>query len=330
MRTDNSRCRALHAGRLVTACLLFLGAPQIAWTDCGKDWVDRAIAANNDGRFEDMAAISTEAIEADLPSCDLYTAYAFRGKARINIGQEAEGVIDIEQAISIDPDKCYGHLLLHVARFTKRERPLPTDGLKRCLSNDPFDQTAISFIGGAHYANGEYADAARAYQSLYLLTGNRVDRLMHISMTRQAGMLEKAEVLIREAVAEAPEHWGGYEELSQLLRSQGKFEEADRTLQAAIDKLPESEPDAEAFLADMLSTRAKLYFEMDQPEKARAAAERALSVSQVAEPYLILARISFAEGASSRACEQIARAATLDVHYALIDDFEALATKCAE
>lgn len=310
--------------------LILAGAAQRAAADCEGDWFDRAIAANSEGRFEDLAAIATEIIEAGSPSCDHYAAFSFRGRARLNLGEDRQAAVDFERATSIDPDKCYAHLLLHVARYSLRERPLPTDGLTRCLSNDPFNRDAMQFLGGAHYANGDYSEAARVYQSLYLLTGSRNDRLTLIAATRKAGMLERAETLIRDAVAEMPDHWGGYEELANLLRSQGKFEEADRALQVAMDKLPEGEPHAEAFLADMFSTRARLYLAMEQPDKARAAAERALTVSEIAAPYLVLAEMAFADGATSRACKYVSSAAALDLGYAVLDDYEALAAKCVD
>ena len=92
----------------------------------------------------------------------------------------------------------------------------------------------------------------------------------------QGKNLEKAEAMIRKAVAEEPDNYAYLDSLGWVLFKRGKFEEARRPLEKA-----QADPRADSTIPDHLGD---VYFQLQLPAKAKEAWERALKLAGQAKP----------------------------------------------
>ena len=314
--------------RVILILMLLFCAAGNAAADCGDAWRDRVLAANNEERLADTAEIATECIESDSSGNERAGAYILRGRALVVLDRYEEGVADIRQAIAIDEGICWGHLVLLSVRWQRRERPLETDGLRRCLAGDPLNQDAITALALAHHASGEFIESARAYGALYLLTGNQDDRVSEGWTLALAGELDRGEAIVREAIASDPSSWLAYESLAQVLRRGGSYGSAMEALETAEKLLPEDDEMRTVLLADIAETRARIFIGMNRPDRAREEAQRSLSIHESGGPHLVLAQLDMGAGAMDQACERVDRAVEIRVGYTLLDDLESLSDRC--
>jgi tetratricopeptide (TPR) repeat protein len=92
----------------------------------------------------------------------------------------------------------------------------------------------------------------------------------------QGKNLEKAEAMIRKAVAEEPDNYAYLDSLGWVLFKRGKFQEARIPLERA-----QSDPRQDATIPDHLGD---VYFQLQELPKARAAWERALKIANESKP----------------------------------------------
>ena len=92
----------------------------------------------------------------------------------------------------------------------------------------------------------------------------------------QGKNLEKAEAMIRKAVAEEPDNYAYQDSLGWVLFKRGKFEDAVAPLEKAA-----ADPDADVTIPDHLGD---LYFHLQETAKAKAAWEKALKMAAEAKP----------------------------------------------
>ncbi|MEO0345521.1 MAG: tetratricopeptide repeat protein [Pseudomonadota bacterium] len=314
--------------RVILTLVLCFWASGDAAADCSDAWLDRVLVANNEKRFGDTAEIAMECIDSDSPGNELAGAYILRGRALVILNRYEEGVADIRKAIAIDEGVCWGHLVLLSVRWQRRERPLETAGLQRCLAGDPLNQDAINALALAHHASGEYIESARAYGALYLLTGNQQDRVSEGWTLALGGELDRGEAIVREAIASDPADWRAYESLAQVLRRGESNESAMEALETAQKLLPEDDEMRSVFLADIADTRARILVAMNQPDRAREEAQRSLSIHELGGPHLVLAQLDMGAGAMDKACEHVDKAVEIGVGYTLLDDLESLVARC--
>ena len=92
----------------------------------------------------------------------------------------------------------------------------------------------------------------------------------------QGKNLEKAEMMIRKAVAEDPDNYAYLDSLGWVLFKRGKFEEARGPLEKA-----QADTRADSTIPEHLGD---VYFQLQEPVKAKAAWERALKLASEARP----------------------------------------------
>ncbi len=150
--------------------------------------------------------------------------------------------------------------------------------LRRFAGNDDFVKLAHSQLSIIYSEINDFPKAEAELETIFAKNPDDpgINNDLGYLYADQGKNLEKAEAMIRKAVAEEPENYAYLDSLGWVLFKRGKFLEARAPLEKA-----QADTRADSTIPDHLGD---VYFQLQEPAKARAAWERALKMASEIRP----------------------------------------------
>jgi tetratricopeptide (TPR) repeat protein len=150
--------------------------------------------------------------------------------------------------------------------------------LERFPNNDEIVKIARSSLSSIYADLNDFAKAEAELETIFAKNPDDagINNDLGYLYADQGKNLEKAEAMIRKALAEEPDNYAYLDSLGWVLFKRGKFEEARGPLEKA-----QADTRADSTIPDHLGD---VYFQLQEPIKAKAAWERALKLATEAKP----------------------------------------------
>ncbi len=150
--------------------------------------------------------------------------------------------------------------------------------IDRYPNNDDILKIARQSLSSIYTDMGDFAKGEAELELLFAKDPNDpgVNNDLGYLYADQGKNLEKAEEMIRKAVAEEPDNYAYLDSLGWVLFKRGKFQEARAPLEKA-----QADPRSDSTIPDHLGD---VYFQLQEHVKARAAWERALKIAAKVRP----------------------------------------------
>jgi len=268
------------------------------------------------GKFEE-GATALEELMAKYPEEKNARQYVFLSRVRLAAKQNDAALEAIQQALKLDPNDAEAQLTLCrlYAQAGKMDRAIEV--AKAALKNAPATPEFNQLLGGLLTQVGKEDEAMVHYQSLlekfpkdeaivrlarsglsviYVNRGDfakgeaeleallerdpedaGVNNDLGYLYADQGKHLEKAEAMIRKAIQEEPENPAYLDSLGWVLFKRGKAKEAVEYLEKAVAQPAGTDSTIQEHLGDV-------YFQLQQPDKAKAAWKAAETVAAKATP----------------------------------------------
>jgi tetratricopeptide (TPR) repeat protein len=267
------------------------------------------------GRHADAESHLTRAIAIAPRSA---SAFGLRGEVRVAQDRADEAVIDLEQAVRLEPDSARWRSGLARALAEQGDLEAAEAAGREALRRDSHDVPAHLVLGSIQANRGRLREAEAHYRAALLLAPNLGDRFgpaaraaLHerlAAVLRRQGEQEQALAQLDEAVGLAPELTGHALSRASLLADLGREAEALAAYRAVLER----ERSARALnnLAWLLVTSRRA--ELRDPEAAVELALEAVAATRGEDPavldtlataYAAANRPQLAESTTRRALE---------------------------
>ena len=197
-------------------------------------------------------------------------------------GKDDEAIATVRNALKGDannPDLSIvmGGVLM---KFKKSDEAIAVfKGLiERYPNNEDVVKIARSSLSSIYAELNDFAKAEAELEAVFVKNPDDpgINNDLGYLYADQGKNLEKAEAMIRKAVAEEPDNYAYLDSLGWVLFKRGKFEEAKAPLEKA-----QADTRADSTIPDHLGD---VYFQLQEPLKAKAAWERALKMATESKP----------------------------------------------
>jgi tetratricopeptide (TPR) repeat protein len=231
------------------------------------------------GKNEQAIATFREALRLD-PS----DGEALRNLANllIAVGKPDEAIKVVQDATKADPNNPLpafelSRILNKVGRADEAIAQLK-GLLERFANEDRIVKFAHSSLSGIYAEKNDFAKAEAELETVFAKDPEDpgINNDLGYLYADQGKNLEKAEAMIRKAVAEEPDNYAYLDSLGWVLFKRGKFEEAVIPLEKAL-----ADAQADLTIPDHLGD---VYFQLQETSKAKTAWEKALKLAGEAKP----------------------------------------------
>jgi tetratricopeptide (TPR) repeat protein len=231
------------------------------------------------GKADAAALTFREALKLDPSDGE---ALRFLADLLVAGGKEEEAVTLVRDANKADPNNLVlAFELSRILSKTKRtdEAIAQLKGLiERFPNNEEVVKIARSSLSGIYAELNDFAKAEAELETIFAKNPDDpgINNDLGYLYADQGKNLDKAEAMIRKAVAEEPDNYAYLDSLGWVLFKRGKFEEARVPLEKA-----QADTRADATIPDHLGD---VYFQLQEPLKAKTAWERALKLAGETKP----------------------------------------------
>ncbi len=241
-----------------------------------------AYSYENAGQSEDALEAARDALDPFPPQFDPFGLDALRIACSVLLEQEKdeEGVQLARQALETDPENVdlnqyVGYLLDQAGRDEECEQ-FYRNVLNRFGDNDEQVKVARLGLSILYVDRGRIDEGVAELEALYerLPDDPNVNNDLGYLYADQGIQLERAEEMIRKAVAAEPENAAYLDSLGWVLYKRGRYAEAVEPLTQAVEQLNRDDPTIYDHLGDA-------YFELKQYDEARSYWQKAIEASQV-------------------------------------------------
>jgi len=232
------------------------------------------------GKNDDAVASVREAIRQEPNDAEAVRTLAILLN---QAGKPDEAIETVRGVLKVDPNNpelnsLLGNLLTQVGRHDEAIA-FYKGLLEKFPNNDEIGRLAHSGLSIVYTGLGDFAKGEAELEILFVRDPNDagVNNDLGYLYADQGKNLEKAESMIRKAVAEEPDNSAYLDSLGWVLFKRGKYEEAKEPLERAATT-PRGE---DATIQDHLGD---VYFQLRDHSRARAAWERAQTLAGQSKP----------------------------------------------
>ena len=261
---------------------------EAAW----REMVEKFPIARNSSNLALLAEVQSKAGKVDAALLTIREALKLepndlmsqRSLATIlfQAGKDDEGIATVREALKGDannPDLTFsmGAVLM---RFKKYDEAIVVfkGMLERYANNEEIVKLARSSLSSIYADLNDFPKAEAELEAVFAKSPDDagINNDLGYLYADQGKNLEKAESMIRKAVADDPDNYAYLDSLGWVLFKRGKFQEARAPLEKA-----QSDTRADSTIPDHLGD---VYFQLQEPLKAKAAWERALKMATESKP----------------------------------------------
>ena len=234
---------------------------------------------SKNGKIAEAIASLREALALQPGDGDSIRSLADLYLAEGNVDQAVSLVRNAEKA---DPNNIiFGYYLSRILSKAGRQAEAIAhlhEMLLRFAGNDDFVKLAHSQLSIIYSQMNDFPKAEAELEMIFAKNPEDpgINNDLGYLYADQGKNLEKAEAMIRKAVAEEPENFAYLDSLGWVLFKRGKFQEARIPLEKA-----QADSRADSTIPDHLGD---VYFQLQEPTKAKAAWERALKMASESKP----------------------------------------------
>lgn len=170
-------------------------------------------------------------------------ARAQLGAVQIALGQDDEGIIDLEKAVGQDPNLDQALISLIVAYLRNRQYEVALESATRLRDNDPENALASTFVGMSYIGLGDLEAASQAFSRALELKPGAPDAAANLAAIKiRQGKSGEARDLYTQVLEHNPDHLRTLLTLAKLERQLNRPAEELTLLERAVKQHPKSRP----------------------------------------------------------------------------------------
>ena len=264
------------------------GDAEAAWKEMIEKFPDERNARNlgllaevqsKGGKSEAAIATIREALKLDPNDAESLRKLA---DLLFQAGKDEEAIATVRNALKADANSpelgfVLGSILMR-AKKSDEAIALFKGMIDRFPNNEEIVKIARSSLSSVYADLNDFVKAEAELEVIFAKNPDDagINNDLGYLYADQGKNLEKAESMIRKAVAEDPDNYAYLDSLGWVLFKRGKFEEARVPLEKA-----QADTRADSTIPDHLGD---VYFQLQEPLKAKTAWERALKIAGEAKP----------------------------------------------